>query len=309
MAIASAVVLSTTAIFIRYLSLTFQLPALVLACWRDWIVTACLLPALSLFHPVLLRVNRVTLRYLALYGLVLAVFNSLWTLSVILNGAAVATVLSYSSAAFTVVLAWWLLKEQMTWVKCVAVASSLIGCLLVSGALDPAVWKLHMGGILVGVLAGLLYALYTLMGRSAAQRDLNPWTCMLYSFGTAALLLLAVNLLAGGMVPGAAAQPADLFWLGKSWSGWGILLLLGAGPTLTGYALYNISLGHLPSSVVNLIATSEPVFTTAAAYLVLGERLGAVQILGGLMILAAVVFLRVMEGRTSGTDPKPIGTR
>lgn len=34
-----AVILSTTAIFIRYLTQTYHLPALVLACWRDIFVS------------------------------------------------------------------------------------------------------------------------------------------------------------------------------------------------------------------------------------------------------------------------------
>ena len=44
-------------------------------------------------------------------------------------------------------------------------------------------------------------------------------------------------------------------------SGWLILFLLAAGPTLAGFGLYNVSLTYLPSSVVNLIVTLEPVMT------------------------------------------------
>ena len=92
---------------------------------------------LGLARPALLRAGRRHLPYLAAYGLVLAVFNSLWTLSVALNGAALSTVLVYCSAAFTVLLGWWLLKERLGWVKLVAVAFSLGGCALVSGVLQP----------------------------------------------------------------------------------------------------------------------------------------------------------------------------
>ena len=78
-AVVSAVILSTTAIFIRYLTQTYQLPALVLAFWRDLFVALTLLPVLGLLRPGLLRVKRSDLRYLFLYGLVLAIFNALWT--------------------------------------------------------------------------------------------------------------------------------------------------------------------------------------------------------------------------------------
>jgi drug/metabolite transporter (DMT)-like permease len=295
-AVAAAAVLSTTAIFIRYLTQTYHIPALVLAAWRDVFVTLSLLPVLGLLRPLLLRIQRRHLLYLVIYGLMLALFNALWTLSVALNGAAVSTVLAYCSAGFTALLGWWLLKERLDWAKLLAVALSLGGCVLVSGALDQAAWRTNLMGILTGILSGLWYAIYSLMGRSASQRGLNPWTTLLYTFGFAAVFLLLFNLLPGGFLPGAASRPAELLWLGNALVGWGILVLLAAGPTLTGYGLYNVSLSYLPSSVANLIVTLEPAFTAVIAYFLLGERLNGIQIGGGLMILAGVVFLRVYEG-------------
>jgi drug/metabolite transporter (DMT)-like permease len=296
----SAVILSTTAIFIRYLTQTYHLPALVLAFWRDVIVTLSMLGLLGLSRPAMLRVDRKYLRYLVFYGLVLACFNSLWTLSVSLNGAAVSTVLAYCSGGFTALLGWWLLKERLDWGKLLAVALCLGGCVLVSGALDPAAWRVNLLGILTGVLSGLFYAIYSLMGRSASQRGLNPWTTLLYTFGFAAVFLMAFNLLGKGFLPGAIARPADFLWLGSAWAGWVILFLLAVGPTLAGYGLYNVSLTYLPSSVANLIVSLEPAFTAAIAFFLLGERLTLVQVGGSLLILGGVVFLRVYEGWLAG---------
>jgi drug/metabolite transporter (DMT)-like permease len=302
----SAAILSTTAIFIRYLTQTYALPALVLALWRDIFVTLTLVIVLGLLRPALLRVNRKFLRYLVLYGLVLAIFNSLWTLSVALNGAAVSTVLAYCSAGFTALLGWWLLKERLDWAKLLAVAFSLAGCVLVSGALDPAAWRVNLVGIITGVLSGLLYAIYSLMGRSASQRGLNPWTTLVYTFGFAAIFLLAFNLLGRGFIPGAITRPADFIWLGSAWASWGILVLLALGPTLAGYGLYNVSLTYLPSSVANLIVSLEPALTAVIAYFLLGERLTWVQVGGSLLILGGVVFLRVYEGWMAGrVDAQP----
>lgn len=296
-AVVSAVILSTTAIFIRYLTQTYQMPAMVLAFWRDLFVALSLLPVLALLRPGLLKVRRKDVRYLAIYGLVLAIFNSLWTLSVALNGAAISTVLAYCSAGFTALLGWWFLKERLDWAKIVAVALSLSGCVLVSGALDLAAWSANFVGIVTGILSGLLYAIYSLMGRSASQRNLNPWTTLLYTFGFAAAFLLLFNLLPVDFLPGKALQTVDLLWLGDSLAGWGILLLLAAGPTLAGFGLYNVSLGYLPSSVANLIVSMEPAFTALMAYLLFGELLNGIQVIGSLMILTAVVFLRVYEGK------------
>jgi drug/metabolite transporter (DMT)-like permease len=296
----SAVILSTTAIFIRYLTQTYHMPALVLAFWREIFVTLSLVIGLGVLNRSLLRVERKHLRYLVWYGLALAFFNSLWTLSVSLNGAAVSTVLAYCSAGFTALLGWWLLKESLGWAKLLAVALCIGGSVLISGALDPAVWRVNLLGILTGVFSGLFYAIYSLMGRSASQRGLNPWTTLVYTFGFAAVFLLAFNLLGMGFLPGATTHPADFLWLGTAWAGWGILFLLAVGPTLAGYGLYNVSLTYLPSSVANLIVTLEPAFTAISAYFLLGERLTWVQVGGSLLILSGVVFLRIYEGWLAG---------
>ena len=296
-ALFSAVILSTTAVFIRFLTQTYAIEPLVLAFWRALFVVLTLVVALSVIKPGLLRVPRNRISYLIVYGLVLAFFNSLWTLSVAQNGAAVATVLVYCSAAFTALLGWWFLKERLDWGKIVAVILCLAGCVLVSGALNPSVWQTNLLGILAGVLSGLGYAIYSLMGRSASQRGLNSWTTLLYTFGFATVFLLGVNLLPGNLLPGTASQPSDLFVLGNSLAGWGVLLLLAAGPTVTGFGLYNVSLSLLPASVVNLILTTEPVFTAVLAIILLGERLTVTQLVGSLLIMSGVIFLRLYEGR------------
>src|SRR5512143_1241579 len=91
-AVISAAILSLTAIFIRHLTQTYHMPPLVLAFWRDGFVALTLLPVLRLMRPFLLRVGHKHLLYLIAYGLVLAIFNALWTTSVALNGAAISTV-------------------------------------------------------------------------------------------------------------------------------------------------------------------------------------------------------------------------
>lgn len=294
-ALVSSLFLSTTAIFIRYLTQTFTLPALILAFWRDFFVALTLIPALAILRPALLRVERSHLAYLAVYGLALACFNSFWTLSVALNGAAVATVLVYCSAGFTVLLGWWLLKERLSLAKIAAVVVSLNGCVLVADALNPAAWNANLLGTLTGVLAGLLYAVYSLMGRSAAQRGINPWSTLLYTFSFAALFLFLVNQLPHGWLPGTASRLSDFLWLGSAFNGWIVLFLLAAVPTVAGFGLYNVSLSLLPSGVANLILTSEPVFTAIIAFLLFGERLTPTQLIGSVMVLGGVVILRLFE--------------
>ena len=177
-----------------------------------------------------------------------------------------------------------------------AVLLSLLGCLLVSGALYASAWSANFLGIFTGVATGLCYAVYSLMGRSFSQKGLNNWTMQLYTFAFAAVFLLAYNLLAGSVLPGAAQTPAQMIWSALDFKGWAILFLLAAGPTLLGFGTYNLSLTYLPSSVANLIVTLEPVFTTITAYFVFGEVLTPIQLIGGLMIVGGVVVIRVTEG-------------
>jgi drug/metabolite transporter (DMT)-like permease len=117
-----------------------------------------------------------------------------------------------------------------------------------------------------------------------------------YAFTFAAIFLLGFNLLTRGALPGTAQNISQMIWSSLDFKGWAVLFVLAAVPTLLGFGTYNISLSYLPSSVVNLIATLEPVFTTISAYFIFGEVLTVIQILGGVMIAGGVVVIRVTEG-------------
>jgi drug/metabolite transporter (DMT)-like permease len=64
---------------------------------------------------------------------------------------------------------------------------------------------------------------------------------------------------------------------------------------VVGFGLYNASMRHLPSSVANLIVTSEPVFTALLAFALFRERLGGPQLAGSALVLGGVVILRFRE--------------
>jgi drug/metabolite transporter (DMT)-like permease len=296
---------STTAIFIGYLTNRFHMPPLVLAFWRDLFVSGALFGAFALAARPLLRLGRKDLAFFLLYGLVLAVFNALWTTSITLNGAAVATVLVYSSPAFTALVGWRLWGERLDALKIGAVVLCIAGCVFVSGAYDRAAWQVNPLGIVVGLLPGLAFAAYSLLGRASSKRGINPWTATLYTFAFAAAFLLLVQ------------RPGTLLWLSRplaagagGWRdalvGWGVLLLLAVGPTIGGYGLYTVSLTMLPAATANLIVTLEPAMTAVLAFIVLGERLATLQLAGGGLILSGVILLRVGE-RVVNTAVVPPG--
>ena len=296
-AFSSAIFLSLTSIFISYLDVNYQLPALVLAFWRELFVALILMVWFGIFKRDMLKGIKQHFGYLFAYGFVLALFNALWTISVTFNGAAVSTVLAYCSSAFTALLGWLILREELNLPKIIAVILSLTGCALIVDAFNLEVWRVNTIGIFTGVLSGLFYAIYSILGRNASQRGLNPWTTLFFTFLIAAGFMAFFNLAFGSSLPGGADSPTDFFWLGDSVTGWLILFTLALGPTLLGYGLYNVSLKYLPSSVANLIVTIEPAFTSVIAYFALGERYSTNQIMGSILVMMGVVVIRVYRNR------------
>ncbi|HEU0292610.1 MAG TPA: DMT family transporter [Anaerolineales bacterium] len=292
-ALVATVLWSITGPLISYLSKTYALPSLVLAFWRDLFVSLGMIIGLSLFNRARFRLERTHWGFMIFYGFTLAVFNSLWTFSVQYNGAAVATVLAFSSPAMTAILSRIVFREQFNSVKIISILLSLIGTVLVSGAHNPSVWKLNPAGIIFGLLTGLFFAFYNLEGKAASDRHIDSWTALLYSFSTASIFLFLFNV--GFNTLSGKTPLANFLWLGNSVSGWGILFFLGIAPTLGGFGLYTLSIRYLSPTVANLIATLEPALTAIWAYLLLHEILIGAQLIGSLILFTGIILLRMGE--------------
>ena len=281
---------STTGVFIAYLVTNYKMPPLLLAFWRNVLVCVALAPALFLIRRSLLSIPKSQIGFYIFYGLLLAVFNSIWTLSVQANGAAVATVLAYSSAGFTAILARWIFKESLGLPKILAIVLSLTGCILVSNAYSREMWNLNPMGVVAGLLSGLLFAGYTLIGKEVTRRNINTWTSMLYSFALGSVFIMIFNLFP--VLPGAAGSFQALIPQLTN-RGWMVLITLSFVPTILGFGLYNTSMNYLPASITNLLATLEPAMTAVEAYVFLHERMTIVQIIGSLIILLAVLIVQL----------------
>jgi len=293
-AFAATLLWSTTGPLISYLGRTYLLPSLVLAFWRDLFVSIGMLIGLLIFSRARFQLERGQWGFMVLYGLTLAIFNSVWTFSVQYNGAAVATVMAFSSPAMTAILSRIILKERFSPIKILSILLSLAGIVLVAGAYDPMVWNLNPLGLVFGLLSGLLFAIYNLEGKHASDASIDSWTALLYSFAFAAVFLLLFNLGNDYFIAGRAPL-ADLLWLGRSTLGWGILFFLGVVPTLGGFGLYTLSIRYLSPTTSNLIATLEPALTAIWAYLFLKEILNPAQLAGGMLVLFGVLLLRFVE--------------
>ena len=293
-ALVATVIWSTTGIFISYLSKTYSLPSLVLAFWRDLFVSFGMVVGLLVFSRARFQLDRRHWGFMVLYGLTLAIFNSMWTFSVQYNGAAVATVMAFSSPAMTAILSKIVFKEHFSRIKILSILLSLEGIVLVSGAYDPAVWNLNPLGIIFGLISGLMFAIYNLEGKHASDTNIDSWTALLYSFAFATVFLLFFNLGNDLLITGKLPF-ADMLWLGNSLPGWGLLFFLGVAPTLGGFGLYTLSIRYLSPTTSNLIATLEPAFTAIWAYFLLNEILTGTQLIGGMLVLIGVILLRFFD--------------
>jgi drug/metabolite transporter (DMT)-like permease len=294
-ALFATTVWATTAIFISYLLNNFNLRPLTLAFWRDLSIGGLLFVIFLFVQPAVLRISRRDLPFYIGYGFIgLAVFNGMWAYSVHFNGAAVATVLAYSSPAFTVLLAWPILKEAWTAKKLVAVVLSFVGCIFVAKAYSADQWQLNPLGIIFGLATGLAFAFYNLAGRWSARHFASPWTVTTYGFLFAALGL-GLTQRFDFWTPASTsegiffANPA--FSMGTAWQGWIVLGILVI-PSVLGFGMYTLSLRYLQASVAGLIASLEPVLTALMAIFILKESLEDMQWLGSALIVSAVVLVQ-----------------
>jgi drug/metabolite transporter (DMT)-like permease len=195
--------------------------------------------------------------------------------------------LLYTAPAFVTLFAWRLWNEPITSRKIIAVALAFGGCALVAKAYDPTQLSLNFVGVLVGAAAGIAYALFTLFTKLSAGSP-SPWTSVTYSLVFGALCLLPLQFVAVPEFSGEGITP-----LFQNPSAWIFLLGLCLGPTLGSYALYNAALRRVPASNASLVATIEPVVASVAGFVIFGQRLEPLQILGGVIIIFAAVLLSI----------------
>lgn len=293
-AMLSAIILSTTGIFISYLSKEFSLPPLVLSFWREFLVSLILFIFLRIKNPEGVSPKGKDFSFLIPYGIVLAVFNALWTFSVALNGAALGTFLVYTSPIFTAILSRFFLRNRMSALHLVCIFLSLLGCLFISGILSGSEGTVSPFGLGVGLLSGMAYGAYTILGRQAGERASSDeiWSSLCWIFGIAAICMFLMNSISLLFTSVRHPLGGNLFYLGSSVKGWFILLLLAGLPTLTGFGFYNLSLKYLPPLSVSLIASSEPAFTVVLAYFILNERMDSSSAAGCCLILISVILIQ-----------------
>ncbi|MDD5207073.1 MAG: EamA family transporter [Desulfobacterales bacterium] len=181
--------------------------------------------------------------------------------------------------AFYSILFW---KERFTGLKALALLLSFGGCYLVVGGYDVELLKMNRLGIMVGVLSAMLFAGYSLLGERGMHRY-RPWTVLFYALLFAALSWHVFF------------TPFHYLKAGFSAAQWGWLLYISVIGTILPFGLYFMGVNYIRSTRASITATLEPISAGLMAFLFIGETLGPLQILGGILVIAAVVLLQLRQ--------------
>jgi DME family drug/metabolite transporter len=208
------------------------------------------------------------------------------------TGVAVGTVVAIGSApALAGLLARAVDGTPLTgrWAACTALATAGVLLLVLSGA-DA---QVSVPGVLLALVAGASYAVYTVASKRLLGAGHAPEAVMARGFGLAAIALLPVLLLAD----------ADGLWTG---GGVAMVVYLGAIPTALAYVLFARGLRHLTPGETATLTLAEPLTATALGTVVLAERPGALAVVGAVLVLAGLAALAA-PGRGRGADAAGAG--
>lgn len=181
--------------------------------------------------------------------------------------------LLYLYPALVTVLSALLYRRKIGAARGWAIAAALAGtALTVGGDLQS-----QPLGIMLGVGAALIYSFYIIAGEGVMPR-------------VGALPAATVVMLAAAVVYGGAATAEGLA-LPHSIEAWLAVLAIAIFSTLLAILGFFKGLEKLGASDASTLSTLEPLVTIGLAMLVLGETVTSVQMAGGALILAAVIYL------------------
>jgi DME family drug/metabolite transporter len=199
------------------------------------------------------------------------------------TGVAVGTVVAIGSApALAGLLSRAVDGTPLTgrWAACTGLATTGVLLLCLGGA-DA---QVSIAGVLLALVAGASFAVYTVASKRLLADGHAPEAVMARGFGLAALALAPVLLLAdsGPLVSG---------------GGVAMVVYLGAIPTAFAYVLFARGLRRLSAGETATLSLAEPLTATALGTVVLSERPGLLAAVGAALVLAGLAALAAPERR------------
>jgi drug/metabolite transporter (DMT)-like permease len=222
-------------------------------------------------------------------GVFMAIDLVFWHHSIDDVGAGLATVLANIQVVFVPLVAWLVLSEHPGPRVLVALPVTLLGVVLISGVLEQGAYGADPGaGTIYGVAAGVSYVGVLLLLRRGGADLRRPAGPLFDMTLTAAIFACAIGAVWGDahfipVFPGA-------WWL----------ITLAITSQVLGWMLITISLPRLPAALTSLLLMIQPIGSMILGALIFGESPSALQLLGVLVVLGAVVYA---TRRVSGTDP------
>jgi len=220
--------------------------------------------------------------FLFLGGVVMAVVTGsyLYTISKIQVAAAI--LIQYLAPIFVAIFSMLFWKEQPTFLKITALFLAFGGCFLVVGGYNLELLQMNLLGILGGITSAITFAGYSLLGERAMHRY-KPWTVLFYALAFAALAWHVVY------------SPFTYLKAGYSLAQWGWIFYISIVGTILPFGLFFAGINYIRSTRASITATLEPIFAGFLAFLLLGERLLLLQIIGGCMVIVAIVLLQLQQ--------------
>jgi len=222
--------------------------------------------------------GRLPWKPLLIAGLCFAGDLGAWHVSILYTSVANSTLEANFAPIFVTLAAWLLFRQRVSRLFLIALAVTLGGATLLIGP-NFALGGRALLGDALGVLTAVFYAGYMLAIKAASERT-----------GTASIMAVSTGIAALALLPYALAT-ADVF-MPQSASGWLVLIGLAFIPHIAGQSLIVYGFARLPASFSSVSLLLQPVLATVYAWALLGEAVGPVQMLGGLVVLAGIYLAK-----------------
>lgn len=254
-----------------------------IAFWRYVFATPIVLALVFLVHR---RAPALPNKFVFLAGLFFALDIAVWHWSLTLTTVANATFIVNFGNIGVGLLAWFFLKEKLSFVWVIAVIVALVGAALLTqgGGLEA---KGDIRGDVLAIGAAMLVSSYMLCAK-IARRDIGGLDVL---FWVTLTELVVAGLLTA--ISGEVFIPADR-------AGWRAPLLLAVIVQCLGQGLIIAGLGRTPAAIAGILLLIQPVTAAAISWRLFDEPLMALQILGGGLILVGVGLSQI------GTKPKKV---
>jgi drug/metabolite transporter (DMT)-like permease len=257
---------------------------------------AVLLVALAVARRDLLRVERSEVGALAFLGIAgMALVHATYFTAI--DRLQIGAALTIEYLAPLVLLVWLRVVHGRRLARGLwgAVALSVVGCFFVVGAYHAS--SLDALGVAAAFGSTLAFAIY-MVGSERAGRRHEPVTTLVWAFGFASLFW-------------ALAEPWWGFPFELVGSARGVLLAVGVVivGTVLPFVCMVAALRHVPASRAAVVATLEPALAAAFAWLFHGEVLAAPQVAGGVVVLAAVVWVQAHRADVAAESAPAFGRR